>query len=75
MRRIITIVVLVVIIFLGLTILLESSDRCGNCGIRPLRPIRPIGCKDLKAVCHCDEKGCNCHWEWECVPLGSMEAK
>jgi hypothetical protein len=60
---------LVVIIFLGLTILLESSERCGDCGIPPIKPLTPIGCKGLKAVCHCDEEGCNCHWEFECVPF------
>jgi hypothetical protein len=75
MKRIRWIIFLMLVVFLGLTVLLESSDQCGDCGIRPIKPITPIGCKDLKAVCHCDEEGCNCHWEWECVPLGSVKGR
>jgi hypothetical protein len=37
------------------------------CGIVPIKPIVPIGCKDLVAVCHCDQSGYNCRWVWECV--------
>ena len=36
----------------------------GMCGIKP---IIPIGCKDMVAVCVCDQYGNNCVWTWQCV--------
>ncbi len=39
----------------------------GMCGIRPIKPITPIGCRDLVAVCVCDQYGNNCVWTWQCV--------
>ena len=38
-----------------------------GCGIMPIKPITPIGCRDLRPVCECDERGKNCRWKWVCV--------
>lgn len=37
-----------------------------TCGLTPLKPLPPLGCKDLLAVCICDEQG-RCRWQWQCV--------
>ena len=46
-----------------------AAQPCGRfaCGMKPIKPIPPIGCKDVLAVCTCDSKCRNCHWEWVCV--------
>ncbi len=38
-----------------------------GCLFQPLKPLTPLGCRNLISVCVCDERGKNCHWEWQCV--------
>ena len=40
---------------------------CKSCGIKPIPPIPPIGCRDMRAVCVCDDSGRRCAWQWICV--------
>lgn len=58
------------VVVLGLFGLLPVALKTlstGDCGIKPIKPIPPIGCKDLEAVCICDESGNKCKWHWVCV--------
>lgn len=60
---------LLVLLAISVAAAFTAQERCGGgCGIRPIKPIPPMGCKDLVAVCRCDSRGCNCEWEWVCVP-------
>lgn len=69
MKQFICIVILAILVSTVFLALGMTQSRCGmGCGIIPLSPVAPLGCKRLDPVCVCDEKGCNCHWEWHCVP-------
>jgi len=74
MKRTIQMILLTAVLTLGgvsaAILATPAQDTCGSrsCGIKPIKPIPPMGCKDLIAVCVCDSRGCNCHWEWQCVP-------
>lgn len=48
--------------------LLASTAAMPQCTTRPLKPLIPLGCKDIRAICQCDENGQNCQWVWVCVP-------
>ncbi len=59
-------------VLLAALFLASAPDRAhaqsnGSCGIVPIKPIQPPRCRDLEAICMCDDRGYNCKWKWVCV--------
>ena len=59
-----------IMIILGISSIPSATPnaQASGCGFKPLKPLPPLGCKDLYAVCRCDQYGQNCYWEWVCIP-------
>lgn len=66
-KRILWVFLAAAIVFAGYSIH-DPVEACAysGCGMRPMKPMIPMGCRDLVAVCTCDERGQNCRWEWVC---------